>query len=268
MTTGDLKTTQYGDAQKFSARILIHAKYGTNQTPWPIWLFNQYRFPADAKICEFGCGNGLVWKANAFRLDPCWKITLTDFSSGMVESAKAAIGETPAHIDYRVFDLATDHAEEAAYTNVLANHMLYHIRDRAAAIANLRFCLRPGGELYASTVGEGNMVEMRALMREFTGNNAYAESIGTITDEFSLENGAAQLASCFREVRLVRYEDSLEITDAVDLVNYIYSCNGLKPGVEVLSETERDEFERFVAERIAKTGSFHVTKDSGTFIAG
>lgn len=101
-----LKENQYNNSSKFAARVMIHGKYGTNKTLWPIWLFNQYQFGAEEKIIEFGCGTGLLWKVNSFRVNPSWKIELTDFSQGMIDAAKAYIGEAVPGIQYRVVDLS------------------------------------------------------------------------------------------------------------------------------------------------------------------
>jgi SAM-dependent methyltransferase len=273
MSDAKLRDAQYASSGRFDARVRIHAKYGTNKTPWPIWLFSQYRFPSAARIIEFGCGNGLLWKVNAFRIDPDWRITLTDFSDGMLDSAKAATAGIQGSFDYRVVDVSSFDTCAAYYDVAVANHMLYHIADRADAIMRMRNCLRASGAsrdtgiLYASTVGEGNMEELKELVREFTGNDSYAQVISSITDSFSLENGAAQLGSAFGDVDRIDYEDSLDITDADDLVDYVLSCNDLKPGVTVLAAEQREDFKSYVDFKMRTSGRIHVTKSSGTFVA-
>jgi ubiquinone/menaquinone biosynthesis C-methylase UbiE len=262
-----LRENQYNTSAKFAARVMIHGKYGTNKTLWPIWLFNQYQFAEEERIIEFGCGTGLLWKVNSSRVNPSWKIELTDFSQGMIEAAKAYIGVSVPGIKYRVVDLAEYKVGEDRYTHVIANHMLYHVVDREKAIRTIYEILEPGGELLASTVGLDNMQEMKQLVSEFTGNDNYAYVQGNIAENFSLENGADQLAAVFDKVEWMNYEDSLEITDATDLANYVVSCNDMIPGVEVLPESGKADFERFAGERILRDGMIRVTKASGFFRA-
>jgi 2-polyprenyl-3-methyl-5-hydroxy-6-metoxy-1,4-benzoquinol methylase len=262
----NLQLKQYADPERFNARIRIHAKYGTNKTPWPIWLFSLYHFPEHARIIEFGCGNGLIWKVNSFRISHDWQIELTDFSSAMIESARSAIGPDWQNISFHVVDLSDYSSEARRYTNILANHMLYHIDDRSKALNAIYEALEPKGEFYASTVGLDNMLEMKKLVRGFTGNDNYALVQGNITDRFSLENGIAQLAAFFEDIRVVEYPDSLEITDTSDLVEYVLSCNNLVKDIQVLPEEQKDDFARYVDAKIKKDGKIHITKSSGTFI--
>lgn len=266
MHDGILKNNQYKNSENFNARILIHSKYGTNKTPWPIWLFNLYKFENNATIIEFGCGNGLIWKVNSFRINSNWNILLSDFSQGMIESAKKLIGPA-GNIKYQVIDLGEYSVTEKKYTNVIANHMLYHLDNREAALEKIFEMLELNGEFYCSTIGMENMKEMKELINRFTGNDKYSEALGDISNRFSLENGEEQLIRYFKKIKRIEFEDSLEITDSTDLVNYVFSCNNLKPGIIILPEDQKDDFKEFLDKEMAKTGKIHITKSSGTFIA-
>ncbi|MBN2440861.1 MAG: methyltransferase domain-containing protein [Spirochaetales bacterium] len=261
-----LKNEQYKNSKNFDARILIHSKYGTNKTPWPIWLFHLYNFKNNAKIIEFGCGNGLIWKVNSFRINPHWNIILSDFSQGMIESAKQFIGPV-AGITYQIIDLSEYRVNDVTYTNVIANHMLYHLHNREAAIEKIYRMLEIDGEFYCSTIGMENMKEMKQLIAEYTGNENYLQVLGDISNRFSLENGEEQISTYFKNVKKIEFEDALEITDSADLVNYVFSCNNLKPGIIVLPEEQREDFKKFIDKKMLETGKIHITKSSGTFIA-
>ena len=267
MKESELKDKQYVNAERYKARILIHAKYATNKSLWPIWLFSLYHLEDNARIIEFGCGNGILWKANSFRINKSWHIELTDFSQGMIDSARAVIGPEHENISYRIVDLSNFAAGAQRYTNIIANHMLYHIDDREKAFRTIYDILEPHGEFCASTIGLNNMIEMKALVKDYTGNDNYSQVQGSIADRFSLENGAEQMSLVFDEVEKFEYIDSLEITDTGDLVNYILSCNDLVPGIIVLPEEQRDEFASYIDKIMKKKGKIHITKTSGTFIA-
>jgi 2-polyprenyl-3-methyl-5-hydroxy-6-metoxy-1,4-benzoquinol methylase len=267
MPDNELKDKQYDSAEKYNARILIHARYGTNKCPWPIWLFSQYHFGVHANIIEFGCGNGLLWKVNSFRVGSGWQIQLTDFSQGMIEAAKSLIGPSQQNIRYQVADLSQYQPNADKFTNILANHMLYHIDDRERAIHAIHDMLEPGGEFYASTIGMDNMHEMKDLVESYTGNDNYSRMQGNIASRFSLENGAGQLAAAFSSVERIEYPDALEITDANDLADYVISCNDLSGGIQVLPEDQRDGFVQHISRIMGNEGKIHITKSSGTFIA-
>jgi len=93
--TSALKAQQYQDSLKLNARVSLHSKYSTNQYPWPIWLFDHIDQVNNAHVLELGCGNGLIWKANAARVPKDWSIVLSDFSEGMIKG-KASVSE-PRH---------------------------------------------------------------------------------------------------------------------------------------------------------------------------
>ena len=264
MENNSLRSTQYVNDQKFNARIVLHTKYGVNKTPWPIWLFSQYSLTENERIIEFGCGNGLLWKVNSFRVNQNWDITLSDFSQGMIDAAKESIGNDK--ITYKVIDMST-FVDDKKYTKAIANHMLYHVEKRDKAIQNVSSILDDNGILYASTVGNDDMKEMSEIISGFTGNNNYKEAKGSITESFSLENGSEQLKKYFEKVDKKIYEDSLEINSAADLANYVLSCNDLKPGITVLKNEEKEEFVKYLKRIIDRQGKIHITKSSGMFIA-
>ena len=63
-----LKDKQYIDSSNYNARILLHCKFSTNKYPRAFWIFDKIDRIESAKILEIGCGNGLIWKLNADRI--------------------------------------------------------------------------------------------------------------------------------------------------------------------------------------------------------
>lgn len=57
--------------------------------------------------------------------------------------------------------------EDDAFDAVIAMHMLYHLSDPAAGIADMSRVLKPGGLLGVTTNGAGNMREIYALTTVF-----------------------------------------------------------------------------------------------------
>src|SRR5207248_74379 len=109
---------------------------------------------------------------------------------------------------------------------------------------------------YAATFGSDHMRELDALVDE-------SEDDFGPGSQFTLDNGAEQLTAFFDEVRLVRYEDALEVTDPEAAIAYLDSTrrvHGLGPDAHSL-----------VADRVyshfKRAPVLHVTKSAGMFIA-
>jgi SAM-dependent methyltransferase len=135
--------------------------------------------------------------------------------------------------------------------------MLYHITCLDDALSEIRRVLKPGGVLYATTVGGGHMRELGDLVEEFAGSPEQWED--TVPDQFLVEDGSQWLSKWFSGVELRHYEDSLEITEAGPLVAYVLSV----VGDAALSGSDLARFTHFVEQRLVEVGSIRVTKETG-----
>lgn len=248
----DMLKEQYKDATKFNARVELHRRFSVNPLSWHRWVLNQFEIPANGNILELGCGPGWLWLANYDRIPPGWQITLTDFSSGMVESASQKLKFRP--FQFKQVDAQAIPFDDASFDAVIANHMLYHVPDKNRALAEIRRVLKPGGKLYASTIGQDNMLELNQLKARLNIPGGLGESIG-----FNLENGAAQLSSWFPRVELRLYEDELVVTEVEPIIAYMNSDTPL-------SEQQEAESRLLLTQEIAAKGAFHISKPSGMFV--
>jgi SAM-dependent methyltransferase len=251
---------QYQTATNLNARISLHRRFSTNDYGWFPWLFDRLRFPPQARILELGCGPGDLWRKNLGHIPAGWAITLTDQSVGMVEKARQNLADSPHPSRFEIVDAQAIPYPRDRFDGVLANHMLYHVPDRARALSEIRRVLKPGGTFYASTIGERHLWEIRDLVAEF---DADLGAWGERPDHgFTLENGGAQLADVFAEVTLHRYDDDLVVTDPDALIAYILS------GAMSPPDDRRRDFVRFVHGEFHKRDeTFFITKDSGLFEA-
>lgn len=263
-----LRTEQYANANNLSARIQLHVRFSTTTQDLHQGFFNHLlkQAPGSAIILEAGCGRGDIWRKNADRIPPGWHITLTDFSTGMLADCQAHMGDVLAgRFRYEVMDVQAIPYADASFDVVIANFMLYHVPDRARAIAEIRRVLKQGGVLLAMTNGAKHMQELMLLAEQYMPElAAERDRDGFITGNFSLENGADQLRSQFADVRLEQFPDSLFVTEVQPILDYIHSMK--VPGAEVTAQhgaAIRAEVER----HIATSGGFHITKASGLFIA-
>jgi ubiquinone/menaquinone biosynthesis C-methylase UbiE len=252
-----LLAEQYKDAANLTARIDLHRRFSTNSYGWQRWVFDHFDLPPQARLLELGCGPGDLWRENRRRLPASWDITLSDLSPGMLDQARAALDRVG--LRFQVIDAQYIPYPDAHFDAVVANHMLYHVPDRAAALIEIRRVLRPGGRFYAATVGEGHMQELNDLLRPFMPASQTAFDGGV---HFGLENGAAQLAPWFVAIQRDDYVDALVVTEAEPLIAYVRSTRGWSslPDENIPALITQVEY------LLSTRGAIRISKSSGLFV--
>ena len=256
-----LRGVQYKDAGNLNARIELHARFSTNGYSWHRWVFDHLDVPPDSCLLDLGCGAGRMWIENRERLSPGWTMYLADVSMGMLREAQQSLAGISQVRAWLVADVQRVPLRAGRFDCVLANHMLYHVGDRARALREIARLLVPGGLLIASTVGDNHIKEIDEQLRAV---GVSAEFLGRASSAlFTLENGAPQLREAFREVTGHRYSDALEVTDVGPLMAYIAS---MKCGPQLTAAAVDQIRARFGAE-IERQGAARITKVSGLFVA-
>jgi ubiquinone/menaquinone biosynthesis C-methylase UbiE len=256
--------TQYQDDRNLNTRIGLHARFSTNTYGWSNWIFDHFAFPEHARILELGCGPGSLWAANRHRLAPGWHVTLTDFSTGMVTRAHETLASGQGLFGFAAADAQAIPFPNAHFDIVIANHMLYHVPDQRGALVEMRRILKPGGSLYATTVGDDHMQEMWDLLLPFIPD--VHDRVYEVVRGFSLQNGPAQLAAVFEHVDAHEYPDDLLVTDEDALMAYLRSSP--TSIVDDLTQAQFEALHATIATRIATEGTFRIRKSSGLLAAG
>lgn len=257
---------QYKDDQNLNARIALHTRFSTNPYGWQRWVFDTLEragLPERSQILELGCGPGDLWESNRARIPAGWSLTLTDASDGMIEAAQQKLRELPTAPTFRTVDAQSISFASGAFDAVITNHMLYHVPDRQQALGEVRRVLKPGGTLFATTVGEGHMQELWNLVEPFV-PDIHDRTQG-VSRAFMLQNGGEQLARVFSNVARYDYEDGLEVTEVQPVVAYLRSSTTLMHCT--LEPSQWATIRRTVAAHIETKGAFHITKASGIFVA-
>ena len=255
-----LKTDQYKDSSNLDARVVLHQRFSTNEYGWFKWVFDTLeKLPADAKILELGCGHGLVWKENTNRIPSTWDITLSDLSSGMLDSAWRNLVVTGRSYQFKEIDAQEIPFEDETFDCVIANHMLYHVPDRPKALAEIKRVLKTGGHFFATTVGDNHLKEITDWFRQIHKSEVW-ESFANL---FTLENGLEQLKPFFPNVAVSRYEDNLHVTELEPMIAYFRS--GVRAGE--LSDEEFAKLQSDLEKELKEKGKIFITKDSGLFEA-
>ena len=259
-----LLTKQYKNADNLNARIELHRRFSTNGYGWMRFVFDQMlaALPSDARVLEIGCGPATLWHANAQRIPIGWDVTLSDFSAGMLDEARASLAESGRAFHFAEVDAQAIPYADASFDGMVANHMLYHVPDRDKALDEFRRVLKPGGSLFAATNGERHLIEFEELLRR-AGTPEGWWRLPAATMDFSLENGRAQLARHFSHVELRPYENSLEVTEAEPLVAYVLSTSSAAR----MTDEHVARFRRVVEDEIATRGTVHISIETGLFVA-
>lgn len=254
-----LLNEQYQNAANLKARIQLHIRFSTNRYDWYRWVFDHFNLGKKSRLLEIGCGPGYLWQKNSARIPSRWDVTLSDFSPGMLEEARQTLTSSRHPFQFRQADAQALPFDNESLDAVIANHMLYHVPDRAKAYAEIRRVLKPEGRFYATTNGKQHMRELVALVRKFN-PEAYAYTTEDRLVHFSLERGAGELRPWFSTVTQHIYENALLVTEAAPLVAYVQSGKWL-------TEDQLAQFKAHIERKLQLQDAIYITKSSGLFEA-
>lgn len=243
---------QYKSPDKLNTRISIHDKYSTNKQPFGDWIASNYDIRPGMRILELGCGTGSMW-ANNLHLLKGAKLALTDFSTGMLETARGNIHAE--NVTFQQVDIQKIPYPEGSFDAVIANMMLYHVPDLELGLSEVRRVLKPGGVFYCATYGIHGIME---FINDLLTGTGISGSIGT---SFTLQNGEEILSRYFSHVQRLDREDGLAITNIEDFADYVYSLSSLTD----IHKIPREELLQKLAQRV-ENGILYVPKEYGMFI--
>lgn len=180
-------SSQYGDDSNLRARQRLWDISRTEPEldfhEWSIDLLGDARFVLDA-----GCGNGRP--LSRLRARAVRAVGLDLFP----EMVRIAGGDVVGDVQRLPFATGT-------FDGAVALMMLYHVPDQAAAAAELRRVVRPGGVVVATTASADNQPELRAIVEGTVGGGW--TWMRPSTASFHLENGAEPLHTAFEHVERV-----------------------------------------------------------------
>lgn len=251
----DAVKAQYASSKCLNTRINFHNIYSTNKMGFGPWLVSNYEIKEGMKVLELGTGTGEMWTGHDDLIAKCDKLVLSDFSEGMLETAKKNVGER-TNVEYKQIDVQNIPFGDSSFDIVIANMMLYHVPDINTAVSEIRRVLKDDGVFYSATYGEHNFNDIIAEWFGLIGENYDPNHL------FTLQNGAGVLGKEFAEIEVRRYEDSLHVTNTADLADYLQSLKALH-GIGTMG---RDKILKVLALH-EEDGAINLQKEYGTFIA-
>ena len=246
---------QYEKQDNLDIRVKLHKKYSKNKLGFNNWIFSNYQITDEINVLELGCGTGELWKSNLDSIDKMKQLVITDFSSDMVETTRAVIGNRD-NVNYEIMDIQNVSFEKETFDIVIANMLLHHVNDIPKALSEVNRVLKNGGIFYCATFGENGVVDYLASLFK----DEVVQDLENKT--FTLQNGKAYLNRYFDTVEKLIYDDELQVTSIDDLVQYIQSLKGIS---EIGSLEEGIIRKRL--EREFNNGVLIIPKEYGMFIA-
>lgn len=250
--------TQYQNANNISARIRLHQMYSQNEAGWFPWIYEACPIHSGIRILEIGCGDGTLWTDNLSRLPSDLSVILSDISEGMLRDVQRKLGND-SRFSFQTFDCHHIPYKEEQFDLVIANHVLFYCEDISQVFSECKRVLKAQGTFLCSTYGSHHMQEITSLVQEF--DSHIQLSADKLFERFGLENGAALLMPFFSSIEKKPYKDSLFVTDAEPLIEYILSCHG-NQNQYLLNHYQ--DFRRFVEKKTKK--GFSITKEAGLFL--
>lgn len=262
MDVGQYIKIQKVNRQNWMARAYLDSHFSTNKCKWSKWVMEQIEFPGRANVLELGCGQAELWVGNLRRLPFDCSVFLTDFSKKTLIQASKALGRDASRFGFFVVNAEQIPYEDAVFDIVIANRMLY-FTDLKKTLAEIGRILKPGGKLYAATVGKRNMAEIAELYFDYF--SAADRTRETVADIFGLDNGYELLSEIFSSVEVKRHCNELLVTESEPLIEYIQSAQGIHKCY--LTQSGIRNFKSHLNGIIRRQGSIKITKDEGLFIA-
>jgi SAM-dependent methyltransferase len=255
----------YPDASTLDYRVRLHKECSTNRYGWQRWVMDHVGPYLRGRVLEVGTGPAYLWGENANRIPGDIQLVLCDRSPGMLTDARARLQEVDISAEWVECDVVNLPLQQSQFDMVLANHLLFLVDSPELGVSELARVLQPGGVLCATTNHRDHLQELSNLFLELAPDHYGHLGQGDIRqrrERFNFVSGAEHLIHHFDDVKLVTYEDGLEI-DQVEI---------LKPWVDywakpALDFDRRKRLLRDISERIAQAGVLRIRKNSGMFIA-
>lgn len=259
--------TQYSKDDNLKKRISIH-DYSTSPIGFYPWMLERIELSPGMKIMDIGCGNAAFWKKVAGQLPDNLEVHLTDYSVGMLESAKRAVNEIERLYPQKGLKFILEKRDAANFTypvdgfdRIMANHMLYHVNheSRIKLYEKIRSLLSEKGRFSCTLIGKRHFFEMNDMLRE------YYPKIDIPSSSFDiwLETAKQEIGDYFTVLSVEEQESDLLVPDE-ELV-FEYAASYSQEAKEILGRDKELFLER-VRGKMNEDGCMYIHKSTGIVI--
>lgn len=254
---------QYQDDLPLRVRIHTHATYTVPQVDFTAWVLNKIGWQGTERVIDIGVGAGIYVEPVRAR---CRHYIAADLSLGMLHRLPQP------NLDRLNLDVQRLPLPDHTFDVVLANHMLYHVPDRDAALDQIARILRPAGCLLAVTNSVQSMGELTRLYQSAAHKLGLIEKIAVIqsaADTFGLENGTPLLLRHFAHVARFDLPAALVFPEPQPVIDYIATTRERYEALLPAGITWADvvaALTDLLRQHIAEHGVFRVNKLTGVFV--
>lgn len=250
------------DVSSLNESVNLMEQFSENTEGWYPWVFRNIDFSQSKDILELACGNGALWVKNIGSIVESSNIILTEIFDNMINEAKINLKENSSRFKFMLANPNALPFEDNSFDIVIANHILFLMKDVDLVLSEIKRVLRPGGNIYCSTIGEEHMKELDKVIHSFSTNIVLHED--RLSSKFGLENGEEILKKCFGQVQRRLYNDRLIVNDTNGILEYIYSVPG---HILEIIDTKKKDFEKYVRKAVEEEGPIYITNSLGMFKA-
>ena len=261
----------YNTDEKLATRQSIYAFSKPSKEPgFFAWGISRIEWSGTEVVLDVGCGNGM-WQKRLLQANPGLRTVGVDLSDGMLRSLLAA-WDGPRKATVAVADAQRLPIRDRSVDVALLMHMLYHVPDREAALAETRRVLRSDrGSALVTTLGPSHLHELRELLRGALGELRGRDINGPfLSNPFDAGQAAAELPGTFSTVESYVRMGHLEITEVDPIVAWVDTQQDPDLDALVPPNTTWDDVlnitRRMCAATIAEHGNFHVTTEVAVFV--
>lgn len=248
---------RYKTTNHLNIRINLHTRFSVNKEGWFPWLFRHISFDGVNRLLEIGCGNGKLWENTNLDLRNR-EIFLSDISEGMVSEVRSKMG---SDFNCIVVDCENIPFKDAYFDALVANHVLFYVKDIENGLYEISRVLKDSGTFYCTCYGDGHMKEVNEIVKAFDDRVNLSEE--KLYDRFGLNNAKEMLEKHFDVIIKIEYSDKLLVDEAQPLVEYIMSCHGNQN--EIIGP-RLNEFKEYIQSLIDRNGVIEISKNAGLFI--
>lgn len=253
VTDHEVLLQQYADGSSLDARANL---YAWQQPRHDLVATVLSYLPLDTKVVlDVGCGRGQYLAG----LRGMQHVGVgVELSPGLAREAATGTGQPTVVGDACALPVA-DGTVDAA----LALHLLNHIADPAACLAECRRVTRSGGAVIVLTNTVDHIAEHRALAGEAAGLDGPLVSTDRAFDE-----NLAIVEAALGKVEVISLDGTICVDRPDPLVEYARSAEDFyKLQIDMPWDEFIDRFERLVADRIDRDGTVDITACTSVFVA-
>jgi arsenite methyltransferase len=224
----------------------------------PIWsamvgqvLLRHLPLDANAKVLDVGCGTGFPAVELAQRLGPTAHVTGIDpWAAALARAGRKAKVWGVGNVTFIDGDATSMPFPENSFELIVSNLGLNNFADPAAALAECRRVIRPGGRIALATNLQGTMAEFYAIFRTVLAESSARKLDAHVAHRATIPGNIALLTSAgFEAVRSAEETMVMRFANGTALLRHSFIRLGFLPAWrDLVTETERAQiFERLRA---------------------